>query len=262
MSKKRFPEFDSADNLVDLEKYRDPLPGYPGTSGFASNARTGHKRYGSCYERHPTLELGGGKFIGGSCLSPVTHDADIYIGFDRGMHVLDIPPWKREVTQYLYAIQDMGKPADSKSFIKLIDWSIEKLAAGKTIHAGCIGGHGRTGTYLAALVGALGIDKDAITWARANYCKKAVESGTQVDFLVKHFGVKSVAGAKEGVHRSLGNWDSGGKSHGSGKASGQKHDYPIKASGGWKPKTNTAFADAKKVFNPVKSSTCVFGTLF
>jgi len=42
-----------------------------------------------------------------------------------------------------------------------------------------------------------GASQDAIAYVRANYCVKAVESSEQVKFLVKHFGITSVAGAKE-----------------------------------------------------------------
>jgi hypothetical protein len=56
-------------------------------------------------------------------------------------------------------------------------------------------GHGRTGTFLAALVATMG-ENDAINYVRTNYCQKAVESRVQVDFLAKHFGVKSASGTK------------------------------------------------------------------
>ncbi len=258
MSKKRFSADDTDTGLYD--SYRTPLPGYPGTPGFSTGGKT--KGYGSCYESHPELDLGGGKFIGGSCISPVTSKADIYIGFDRGMHVTQAYPWDNMPVQVLYPITDMSKPSDSKSFIKLIDWSIERLAEGKTVHAGCIGGHGRTGTYLAALVAALGVEKkEAIQWARKNYCKKAVESSIQVDFLTKHFGVGPATGAKEFLTVSGTGW---GKS---GGGSGKTSVVTPPRTGGkelhWgKPKSTTQFADAKRVFNPVKSVTCIFGSLF
>ena len=41
----------------------------------------------SCYHSHPPLKLPGTELViyGGSCISPVVKDADVYIGFDAGM---------------------------------------------------------------------------------------------------------------------------------------------------------------------------------
>lgn len=49
----------------------------------------------------------------------------------------------------------------------------------------CVGGHGRTGTAVASiLIVALGYSAEkAIDWVRTNYCKKAIESVTQEEYL-------------------------------------------------------------------------------
>lgn len=50
----------------------------------------------------------------------------------------------------------------------------------------CFGGHGRTGTALAALAyltGAVPKGEDTVTWLRTVYCEEAVESSNQMDYL-------------------------------------------------------------------------------
>lgn len=57
----------------------------------------------------------------------------------------------------------------------------QKLAdAGENVEVGCIGGHGRTGTFLACLAVLCGVDAEkAVSWVRSNYCKEAIESDEQ-----------------------------------------------------------------------------------
>ena len=90
----------------------------------------------------------------------------------------------------------MNVPDDPAEFKKMVTWTLQQLDEGKKVHCGCIGGHGRTGTFLAALCAEAG-EKDAITYVRKNYCKKAVESTKQAEFLTKHFGVTEVEGYKD-----------------------------------------------------------------
>lgn len=50
----------------------------------------------------------------------------------------------------------------------------------------CQGGHGRTGTALSIVCSLLGIipeNEDPVKWVRAKYCKKAVESDAQLNYL-------------------------------------------------------------------------------
>ena len=95
-----------------------------------------------------------------------------------------------------FEIADMSVPKDPAGFDQLIGWTRKQLEAGRKVHCGCIGGHGRTGMFLAALVSKFG-EKDAISYVRANYCKKAVESSTQVKFLADRYGITPVEGAKD-----------------------------------------------------------------
>ena len=166
---------------------------------FKNSTKTGQR----CCHSHPVLKLGMGEVVGASCGSP-RDGYDIYIGLCYTMKLQHQPyPWNMvtdPVIEFQYNITDGCAPKDVKEFKKMIDWVTDQLNEGKRIHVGCIGGHGRTGTFLAALVSnfkvALDTD-DPIQWVRDNHCQKAVESESQVNFLHKHFGCKKHAGSKE-----------------------------------------------------------------
>lgn len=156
------------------------------------------KEYVSCYESHPALNIGdtGLVIYGGSCSRPVVKDADVYIGFDGSMTFTSRAlPWNPG-TEFLYLITDMSAPKESTDFKRLVSWTAEQLQSGAKVHCGCIGGHGRTGMFLSALVSHMTGEQDAITYVRQHYCKKAVESHEQAAYLEKHFGILPVAGAK------------------------------------------------------------------
>jgi hypothetical protein len=174
---------------------------YKGSGSSYSSYGSGYKR---CYESHPALPLPGTELViyGGSCSNPVVTDADVYIGFDHSIKLTQRSwPWKKG-TEFLFKITDMQAPDNADEFRKLVLWTKKQLEEGKKVHAGCIGGHGRTGTFFAALVAEFG-EKDAINYVREHYCKKAVESSVQVEFLKKHFGITPAQGAKSyGVSKS------------------------------------------------------------
>ena len=197
-SKGDTPYLDDDFDLVDFNKGSSSKSfgsgGYSGSYGPYKGSSSGYKR---CYESHPPLKLPGTELViyGGSCLHPAVKDADIYIGFDHGMKFTQRSwPWKKGA-EFLFEIRDMHAPSDIDEFRKLVAWTKEQLEAGKKVHCGCIGGHGRTGTFLAALVSEYG-EKDAIAYVREHYCKKAVESSDQIKFLEKHFGVIPAKGSK------------------------------------------------------------------
>lgn len=62
---------------------------------------------------------------------------------------------------------------------------LEYLHAGKSVEIGCLGGHGRTGTVLAAVLGrAESLDAAmAIAAARERYCSHAVETPAQAQLV-------------------------------------------------------------------------------
>lgn len=203
---------------------------------------------GRCYESHPPLTIDGHQIYGGSCISPVVTDADIYVGFDYSMKKSSKQyPWEGGES-FLYSITDMNAPSDPDSFLKLITWLELQLIANKKIHMGCIGGHGRTGLVLAALVKHMTGNADAITYVRGNYCRKAVESSAQIEFLHKHFGIKQVEPAKDGFH----SFGSGGSY--SGGTYGGRLTRP-KDDGVPAPEMGRS----KYFITPVKSPTSVWG---
>ncbi len=158
------------------------------------------KTYVPCHEKHPALVIPGAgvQIYGGSCLHPAVADADVYIGFDYGMRFTPRSwPWKQG-EEFLFEIKDMYAPDNAKEFVKLVDWTASQLLINKKVHCGCIGGHGRTGTFLAALVCTMAGEKDAIEYVRQHYCDKAVESSAQVSFLGDVFGILPAQGSKSG----------------------------------------------------------------
>ncbi len=157
----------------------------------------------SCYKGHPALPIPGTNFViyGGSCSTPAVTDADVYIGFESGMRWTQRHwPWKKG-TEIQFLIRDFNAPDNPEEFKKLVTWTKKQIEAGMKVHAGCFGGHGRTGMFLAAVVAEFG-EKDAINYVRKHYCHKAVESNKQVQFLHEQFGITKAQGAKEGLYRS------------------------------------------------------------
>ena len=160
--------------------------------------------YEKCYHKHKGLVIPGTDKVvyGGSCSRPIVKDADVYIGFDHSMASSATGwPWQKSYKapefEVCFPISDMQAPPDSGDFAGLVSWTKTQLDAGKKVHCGCIGGHGRTGTFLAALVSQYG-EKDAITYVRKSYCDKAVETTAQVNFLTKNYGVTPVKTARYG----------------------------------------------------------------
>jgi hypothetical protein len=150
-----------------------------------------------CYETHPPLKLGKGTLYGGNSSHPVKK-AQIYVSLQQGSTCSRASdPWEPQaVVEIHYPMRDMHAPEDVPRFLKMIEWLCEQLDAGKRVHVGCFGGHGRTGVILAAIVAQMLEEKDAIQYVREHYCVKAVESAEQVAFLRKYYKVAKAAPAK------------------------------------------------------------------
>lgn len=147
-----------------------------------------------CYHSHPPLPLGDGLVVyGGSCISPAVTDADVYIGFDSGMAFTDRQyPWNPG-HEVLLRIVDGDVPSDSGRFEKLVVWAVEQIRSGAKVHAGCIGGHGRTGLFFACLVKEMLGLPGATAYVREHYCRKAVETAVQIKYLEDKWGIERVA---------------------------------------------------------------------
>ena len=150
-----------------------------------------------CYQDHLPLVVVPGKpsVVGGSCLVLQGPAFDVRVGLDAGMAPTHQRlPWVPGHEVY-FPIDNMRAPTDPAEFGRMITWLLEQIRAGARVHVGCIGGHGRTGMVLAALVAKAktGVpSSDPIGYARARYCKKAVETDEQIEFLVRHYGALSV----------------------------------------------------------------------
>ncbi len=155
-------------------------------TGFSSKQST----FERCHATHPMLTLGTGQFYGGACLHPPL-GMDVYVGLNFDMQGvrsgwIDPPPLRLH-----FPISDHGVPKEVTAFKAMVSYLCNRLREGAKVHAGCIGGHGRTGLLVAAIVAELGVSKDPIAWVRQHYCSKAVESASQVGFLVKHYKAKT-----------------------------------------------------------------------
>lgn len=222
----------------------DQKAGVQPSTKSTGSAKVGGVTYKKCAHSHPPLPMGkttDGKTMviyGGACSSVIVPDVDVSVALDFGFRLQGskhgFVPWNNKL-EFLFEIPDMGVPKDVSEFKVLINHLEKWVRAGLKVHVGCIGGHGRTGTVLSALVSQMLPEvEDAIGYVRKNYCERAVESREQVEYLHKHFGVKKVKGYKEGgqsggSHTSYStNYSSGG---GQGKHQGQgllrttKHSY-------------------------------------
>jgi hypothetical protein len=156
-----------------------------------------------CTYLHPPLPLiiNGEKveIYGSNCGDPLVEDADVYISLDQS--IAAVFPWEqpwsnKEGREHIrFPIPDMSVPEDENEFISCLNYVFDKLEDGKLVHVGCIAGHGRTGTFLSALVQMTmkeHLEKEnisAIDYVRNNYCSKAVESFSQILYLNHLFGV-------------------------------------------------------------------------
>ena len=182
-----------------------------------------------CYTTHKPLRIitptDGKEYLiyGGSCSDPVVKDADIYVGFEYGMKSsTNAYPWSGGAS-FTFHIQDGSVPSSLEDAKKLISYLAENLIAGKKVHIGCIGGHGRTGTILAALVTYMTGNKNSIEYVRTHYCQKAVESITQINWLNKHFDIEKAKPSKD--YSAIGTSTKAWGSTPAGKGSGVSKNY-------------------------------------
>lgn len=151
---------------------------------------------------------------GGSCHTPTVEDADVYVSLDveQPVYYWEQPWYEDEGKKHVrFPIQDMSIPDDTDDFRSCIEHIQYYLSEGKKVHVGCIGGHGRTGMVLSALIqesmGDQIFDKEgnsisAIDYVRENYGKKAVETVPQILFLHYNFGIDFPKGSE----REIGNF--------------------------------------------------------
>jgi len=90
-------------------------------------------------------------------------------------------------------IRDMDVPTYSHKFWEYLTNEVRRiLESGKCILVACDGGHGRTGMVIAILGYKLGIIPQGqcpIEWVRANYCKGAIETTPQEQYVYTMLGL-------------------------------------------------------------------------
>jgi hypothetical protein len=94
---------------------------------------------------------------------------------------------------------------DLELLAEAIDWLIPHLYSNKsTIEIACVGGHGRTGTFLAAVMIHEGwAVKDAIEYIRGGYCNKAIETVDQEDMLAQYYNLINGVTAHEDSNKQV-----------------------------------------------------------
>lgn len=135
--------------------------------------------------RGQIVEVGGLKvYLGGAGYEPFMDLSgyDVVVPFlETGHRTLPrVLESAKAETIVLYPIPDFdGVPKDWRKFL---DEMITELRLGKKLIAFCMGGHGRTGTFLASLIAILEPEvEDPIAAARTRYCDRAVETEEQTD---------------------------------------------------------------------------------
>lgn len=120
-------------------------------------------------------------------------DVGFYLDSRWGSDLLLVSPgttgpftrMKRSSTKVVvFPWPDYGVPRDAKVLWRCLDWILKQVEAGKIVEIGCIGGHGRTGSVLAALLVHQGMTSEgAIRRVWRRYCEEAIESQRQIAFL-------------------------------------------------------------------------------
>lgn len=102
------------------------------------------------------------------------------------------------VTDYRAPVYSIG------TYFEILDGIIKNINKDPVkIGVMCLGGHGRTGTLLATFLGLLepSID-DPIAYVREHYCKKAIESYDQIDYIERITGKKTSASPSKSAYSS------------------------------------------------------------
>jgi hypothetical protein len=94
------------------------------------------------------------------------------------------PAWQPIWPHVVIDWEDLGLPTDRDRFSAAINDVLDRARSGQTVEVGCLGGHGRTGTFLAVLAVRAGEPpRSAVEWVRAHYCQDAVETVEQEVFV-------------------------------------------------------------------------------
>lgn len=87
-------------------------------------------------------------------------------------------------------IHDFSVPEDDEQVVMAVKEIITAALSGKDVYAGCMGGWGRTGLFLAIVAKALGVEKP-VEFIREHYTSRAVETKEQYQY-VMNFDVSAI----------------------------------------------------------------------
>jgi protein-tyrosine phosphatase len=89
------------------------------------------------------------------------------------------PPWPYEHLDW----PDFSVPGDPVLVVATLESLLHRARTSQRVEIGSCGGHGRTGTALVCLAVRCGQAPDeAVSWVRATYCERAVETDEQEAF--------------------------------------------------------------------------------
>lgn len=111
-------------------------------------------------------------------------DPDFAVYLDGRWEDDPLVTWPHRVIDW----PDFGVPVDEAEVFAAIVDLYRRVRAGELVEVACWGGVGRTGTVLACLAIAAGVDPaEAVAWVRGHYHRSAVETAEQ-ETLVARFG--------------------------------------------------------------------------
>jgi hypothetical protein len=173
------------DSLDMLEKSESIVSGtnisaLPNPAGFSKTPRRM-----CCHSLDPfTLDNGQTVYLS------AVFDARMYRDWIPDIGIYFDGSWDRESESFTYLVpwEDYGLPLVTMSvFDRYIRTALEHINNSETVDIGCMGGHGRTGTFLACLDiaasdGAMTVRK-AIKKVRRDHCFSAIETREQEWFI-------------------------------------------------------------------------------
>ncbi len=119
-----------------------------------------------------TLRLPSGVLVRGRAATVDLGAADLTLLLGQG----PVPAWACRRVRW----PDLWVPRDREDALAALREAYDRAQVGERVEVTCRGGVGRTGTALAALTVLDGLDPDAaVTWVRARYHRRAVETPWQ-----------------------------------------------------------------------------------
>lgn len=181
--------------------------GWDGVDGFGHHvpmdefdlpplsALTPGRKWNSCRHNMTPLHLPDGTLVHGSASTDVRQSTFGHRPNGPAWAVYLSPVWYPSGLALFVPWEDYGTPTCSwRTAREAVQDFYKRARAGQTVEVGCMGGHGRTGTFLACLV--LMADPQftpagAIQYVRTHYCAKAVEDASQ-EWFVRWFADPSI----------------------------------------------------------------------